>query len=514
MANEFKACGVGMVQLRHMTAANHSPWLDQLQRTRPLTPLAENAEADVAIVGAGIAGMMTAYFTLKLTTKSVIVIDASKVAHGATGHNAGQIVSYFERPFSEIIKEFGKERALAGLADVESGWDLLEQIYREVNIKTPLAQFTGYAGCTNVRQIIKHLKNNQYRIEGRLPVGPVLVEQSVVDKKLIPKEYDGMYAAASKKQISDVLETDDERYIAALGSRKGCANSALLTEELCVYLLREYPQRFRVFEDSPVRVVRLHEETAQLLSGQHVITCQRVVLCTNGFESLKIENVCGANINAEFHHIVQGAVGYMAAYQDTNNRTPAAISYFPLEESDGATGTVDALPYYYLTRRLHYSGNPNDPDLICIGGPEEVMQNTTHYHSKEHAFPDSAKIGINDFLHSSYRHTPKENIPFTFFWHGLMGYTPNGIRRVGPEPHNPVLLYNLGCNGIGLLPSIFGGKRIARFLNGEKLPPSIFDVHPASHNRHRSHHLLQAAVALLLLAVASCLYLIPALLNQ
>jgi glycine/D-amino acid oxidase-like deaminating enzyme len=39
----------------------------------------------------------------------------------------------------------------------------------------------------------------------------------------------------------------------------------------------------------------------------------------------------------------------------------------------------------------------------------------------------------------------------------------------------PSVLYNTGCNGIGILPSIAGGKRIARILKGEILPKSIFD---------------------------------------
>ena len=56
-----------------------------------------------------------------------------------------------------------------------------------------------------------------------------------------------------------------------------------------------------------------------------------------------------------------------------------------------------------------------------------------------------------------------------------MGYTPNGVRLVGVEPKNRVLLYNLGCNGVGILPSIFGGDRISHILAGEKLSPSIFD---------------------------------------
>ena len=56
-----------------------------------------------------------------------------------------------------------------------------------------------------------------------------------------------------------------------------------------------------------------------------------------------------------------------------------------------------------------------------------------------------------------------------------MGYTPTGIRCVGRDPRSASLLYNLGCNGVGILPSIAGGRRIARVLSGAALEPSLFD---------------------------------------
>ena len=49
------------------------------------------------------------------------------------------------------------------------------------------------------------------------------------------------------------------------------------------------------------------------------------------------------------------------------------------------------------------------------------------------------------------------------------------VRVVGAHPRHPSLLYNLGCNGVGFLPSIVGGERIAGILAGERLGPSIFD---------------------------------------
>jgi glycine/D-amino acid oxidase-like deaminating enzyme len=56
-----------------------------------------------------------------------------------------------------------------------------------------------------------------------------------------------------------------------------------------------------------------------------------------------------------------------------------------------------------------------------------------------------------------------------------MGYMPDRLRVVGQEPRNPALLYNLACNGVGILSSLHGGLRIAELLAGRQLPPSLFD---------------------------------------
>jgi glycine/D-amino acid oxidase-like deaminating enzyme len=56
-----------------------------------------------------------------------------------------------------------------------------------------------------------------------------------------------------------------------------------------------------------------------------------------------------------------------------------------------------------------------------------------------------------------------------------MGYIDSGLRVVGAHPRHERLLYNLGCNGVGFLPSIYGGHRIARLLEGDDLAPSVFD---------------------------------------
>jgi glycine/D-amino acid oxidase-like deaminating enzyme len=56
-----------------------------------------------------------------------------------------------------------------------------------------------------------------------------------------------------------------------------------------------------------------------------------------------------------------------------------------------------------------------------------------------------------------------------------MGYSSSRVRVVGRHPRHPALMYNLGCNGVGFLPSIYGGHRIAQLIDGQALEPTIFD---------------------------------------
>ncbi len=451
---------------------NNSPWLAQLNRTRPVVPLSSDIATDVLIVGGGIAGASTAYFALKDTLDSVVLVEADRVAHGATGHNAGQVVSYFERPFETIVKEFGMEMANEGQRAIESAWGLIDEIVADAKLRTPLYRFTGYAGCSTLEQLVEHLEENKDRVAGGLMNDTVLVAEESGWQEELPLEYKDLYSVVPQADILGLLETQDTRYMASISSQKGCMNSALFTEELIGYLLAAYPGRFSLYEESPVSKVSLAEDRARALVREHAIEARRVVLCTNGFEQFHIENGSGSDIDTKFHHLVQGRIGYMAAYLESMNASPTAISYFPKDATVSGDPTGEA--YFYLTRRPHGEDVGEAKNLVCAGGPEQVLPNQALYTREEHCRED-IRESLDDFLRTTYRHYPDPGTEYAFSWHGLMGYTPGGLRRIGIEPCNPVLLYNLGCNGVGILPSIYGGKRIARILAGEVLERSIFD---------------------------------------
>lgn len=448
--------------------ALRSPWLEQLTKKRTLFPFDRDLHADVVIVGAGIAGVMTAYFLLKKTKKSIVLLEGDRIAHGATGHNAGQLVSYFERPFADIVQEFGAVMAAEGQRSIESCWDLLEDIQKDLGLETPLWTFDGYAGCADFHELLSHLYDNEARDKAGLPIEKIFVSRSYAKRKDVPRPLRKYYKLAPHKKILSYLQTSDASYIATIVAKKGCMNSALFCYEVLEKLLARYAQRFTVAEHAFVERVHLFAKGAELKTKKHKVTASRVVLCTNGFEKFHIENHAGARIDAWFHHLVRGSVGYMAAFIEKPQMAPTAISYLP-KDVEEMSGAYDADPYYYITRRPHGS----DQSLVCIGGPEALMDDTNAY-SRAHPYPKESEKMIRQFTRATYAHSGRR-LTFTHLWHGLMGYTPNGIRCVGTEPCNPVLLYNLGCNGVGILPSVYGGYRIAQILSGKRLQPSIFD---------------------------------------
>lgn len=451
---------------------NHSPWIAQLNRTRPVVSLEEDLIADVVIVGGGIAGIMTAYYTLRDTDRAVLLIEGDKVAHGATGHNAGQLVSYFERTFKSLVEDFGIELAGAGVRSVEGAFTLLRGVVEEAGLQTPIHTFTGYAGVCLAEQVEEHLEDNRLRVAAGLQPKRIIVATEWEGLGSLATEYQGLYESAPHSELLELLETGTKDYIAVIAEDKGCANSAMLAEEIAGYLLATYPERFRLHEGTHVSEVRLYTGRATLVAHQHMVSAKHVVLATNGFENITIVNEEGPDINTEFHHEVQGLIGYMAGYIEEGAAPPVAISYYGKSAVRSDDGMGD--DYFYLTRRPYDAGTTAAKSLICIGGPDKELPESKAYVRSE-GCNEQYRDDITAFLSADYKRYPGKETPYAFCWHGLMGYTRNRVRLVGHEPLNPTLLYNLGCNGVGLLPSIMGGERIAKLLNGEKLAPSLFD---------------------------------------
>ena len=75
-------------------AAPKPYWMDRADAPGLGTPLGDRVEADLVVIGAGFTGLWTAWRALEREPgTSVVVLEADRVAHGATGRNGGFVAS-------------------------------------------------------------------------------------------------------------------------------------------------------------------------------------------------------------------------------------------------------------------------------------------------------------------------------------------------------------------------------------------------------------------------------------
>ena len=72
--------------------------------------LSGDVETDVAVIGAGIAGL-TAALALKRAGHTVAVIEAARVGTGVTGHTTGKVTSLHRLAYKEIVRGHGADTA-------------------------------------------------------------------------------------------------------------------------------------------------------------------------------------------------------------------------------------------------------------------------------------------------------------------------------------------------------------------------------------------------------------------
>jgi glycine/D-amino acid oxidase-like deaminating enzyme/nitrite reductase/ring-hydroxylating ferredoxin subunit len=109
--------------------------------TRP--PLAENLSADVCVVGAGIAGLTTAYL-LAAEGRSVVVLDDGPIAGGETSRTTAHLVNALDDRYFEIEGLHGEKGARLAAESHSAAIDRIESIVVDENIDCEFERLDGY----------------------------------------------------------------------------------------------------------------------------------------------------------------------------------------------------------------------------------------------------------------------------------------------------------------------------------------------------------------------------------
>jgi glycine/D-amino acid oxidase-like deaminating enzyme/nitrite reductase/ring-hydroxylating ferredoxin subunit len=105
--------------------------------------LGENVHADVCIIGAGIAGMSTAYM-LGLAGTSVIVVDDGPIAGGETCRTTAHLSTALDDRYCALERTHGERGARLAAASHAAAIDTIEQIVNAERIECDFQRLDGY----------------------------------------------------------------------------------------------------------------------------------------------------------------------------------------------------------------------------------------------------------------------------------------------------------------------------------------------------------------------------------
>lgn len=376
-------------------------------------------------------------------------------------------MTYFERPLCDLVDCYGFDKTIAAQRAVDGARDLLDEMLAACGMTERPQRFLGHMGMFTLNHVLVHLRNLSLREQGGLQQEYCHVSEEALFLNRIPAEYRAFYTIVPQSKIRELLGTRDNRYCAVLSNLKAWVNSALVSQQVLAFLMGSYRDRFQFFDHTPVTRILLDSVSAEINAGGHRVSAGRVILCTNGFTSHVVQSTDGETIRPNQHQRVHGTIGYMAGYYESTLMETQATSYI-LNEVIG-----EKLPYIYMTRRAAI-GPKGPTSLTCVGGPEAELADRGNY-SRDATIPDGIVAQFDNDIRPLVFPDRDAQLGYDYTWHGLMAYTDSKLRLIGVEPRNPVLLYNLGCNGVGILPSVYGGQRIAHLVAGHQLEPSIFD---------------------------------------
>jgi glycine/D-amino acid oxidase-like deaminating enzyme len=119
-----------------------SIWMDTAS-VPGFPPLSTSTTADVCVIGAGIAGLTTAYLLSKQGLK-VAVIDDGQIGSGETSRTTAHLSNEIDDRYVEIARVHGEEGARIAADSHTAAIDFIESFVREHRVECDFKRIDGY----------------------------------------------------------------------------------------------------------------------------------------------------------------------------------------------------------------------------------------------------------------------------------------------------------------------------------------------------------------------------------
>jgi glycine/D-amino acid oxidase-like deaminating enzyme/nitrite reductase/ring-hydroxylating ferredoxin subunit len=223
--------------MTNLPGAFESYWMDSAPNTA-YPPLTEDLETDVAVVGAGIAGLSTAW-ELAGSGRSVAVLEADRVAAGATGYTTAKVSALHTLVYDRLRGTRGPEAARLYADSQTDAIRHLTEVVRDLGVDCDLERVPAYTYCEDPDAI------DALRAEADAARDAGL-EASYVQETGLP------FAVAGAVRVADQAQFHPRRYLLALADDLR-ARGAVIHERTRVTGLEE-GSPCRLITDNGVRV--------------------------------------------------------------------------------------------------------------------------------------------------------------------------------------------------------------------------------------------------------------------
>jgi glycine/D-amino acid oxidase-like deaminating enzyme/nitrite reductase/ring-hydroxylating ferredoxin subunit len=127
-----------------ITAGTHvSYWTESIAPPTGQNTVKENLEADVIIVGGGLAGLSVAY-CLTMAGKKIILVEDGLIGSGETGRTTAHLVTALDNRYYKLEKIFGAEKTKLLAQSHAKAIDFVERTVQREKIDCDFERLNGY----------------------------------------------------------------------------------------------------------------------------------------------------------------------------------------------------------------------------------------------------------------------------------------------------------------------------------------------------------------------------------
>jgi len=377
-------------------------------------PLAGDIKVDVAIVGGGYTGLSAAYH-LKTADPSldVAILEAESVGFGASGRNAGFVMTLFGSSVGLMRLLHGQERIRQAHEFMARAIAELEAMIAEHAIDCEYER-SGFLRVATAPAYARRIRKEVEFFQSLGIEGLEWVDRDWLQSRVRSPGFLGACWEPGCGSINPLKWLDGLKRLA-------CGAGA------------------RLFEGTRVSDVRREAGQFRLTSGNGSVRAERVVYATNGYT----QALAGLRLKQ------MPAFAYIVATEPLSPAQRASIGWSGRETIEDGRSFMH---FYRLTR---------DGRVLAGGGPGFVPFGGSMNHDTSKA----AWSHLERFIGETF--PTLRGIRIAHRWGGAFSMTSNFTPQIGLL-HGGAAIYSVGCTGHGVALTQMNGRIIRDLILGRK----------------------------------------------